>query len=344
MTTKDSPRSSGKLDKARNPVEWSLDRNFRILSLAGGGIRGIFQSEFLSQLETRFLEGKSVGRFFDLIVGTSTGGIIALGLGNGMSAQEISRFYFEAGQQIFPPAGKIRHKLRVARGVFKNIYDPKILESHLKGVFGSSKLGDSRVMLCIPASEGHHKDVIVYKTDHHPDFQNDWKELMVEVAIATSAAPVYFKIKQDGSYKLLDGGLWANDPVLVGVIDALTSFDIARNRIDVLSITNFTGNHPISGLQIKFGGFFAFRKLLDTIFLLQSEGANGQASLLVGADSIIQVCPTECNLGFISLDDWKTAVSKLPELANSAADSHGAKISSKFFSEEADPYSRCRKI
>src|SRR6266480_5494931 len=72
---------------------------FRILSLDGGGIRGVFPAAFLSKLEEHL--DKPIGRYFDLIAGTSTGGIIAIGLGLGLSAGDIVKLYVEQGPAIF---------------------------------------------------------------------------------------------------------------------------------------------------------------------------------------------------------------------------------------------------
>ncbi len=79
-------RSSGALKRRRVPLPWPADQEFRILSIDGGGIRGIYPATFLAGLEERYLEGSSVAQYFDLIAGTSTGGIIALGLAAGLKA------------------------------------------------------------------------------------------------------------------------------------------------------------------------------------------------------------------------------------------------------------------
>ena len=72
-------RSSGTLQRRRAPLPWPDGHEFRILSIDGGGIRGIFPAAFLGGLEQRYLDGQSIAEYFDLIVGTSTGGIIASG-------------------------------------------------------------------------------------------------------------------------------------------------------------------------------------------------------------------------------------------------------------------------
>ncbi len=74
------------------------------------------------------------------------------------------------------------------------------------------------------------------ETPHHPDFKLDGVQYMKTVAAATAAAPTFFQPLRDGGYAFVDGGVWANNPVMVGVVDALSCFDLARDRISVLSL------------------------------------------------------------------------------------------------------------
>ena len=99
--------------KGWEPVPWEKDLPFRILSIDGGGIKGIFPAAVLASLEQECLEGETIGDYFDLVAGTSTGGIIALGLGAGMTASEILGMYLEEGHLVFPstrPCVPISHE------------------------------------------------------------------------------------------------------------------------------------------------------------------------------------------------------------------------------------------
>src|SRR6516165_2361126 len=97
------PRSAGAIPHRRIPQAWPKDRPFRILSIDGGGIRGIFPAATVAAIERRYTNGNSVADYFDLAVGTSTGGIIAVGLGAGMDAASIRDLYLKRGPEIFPP-------------------------------------------------------------------------------------------------------------------------------------------------------------------------------------------------------------------------------------------------
>ena len=329
------PRSAGKLTKKRIPVGWHEDRDFKILSLAGGGVRGLYTSSFLAGLEKKYLDGRPIGEFFDLIAGTSTGGIIALGLGKGLSAVELHEAYRQFGPRVFPQYKKLLP--RIMR--LKPVYDAGVLKSFLCDLYGDTQLGDSKTRLCIPVSEREYVDVFMYKTDHHPDFQKDWKKPMLDVAMQTSAAPTYFKLQEDGGYKLADGGLYANDPIMVAVVEALTSIGVASGQIKILSIINSTGHTPISRYSIKYGGLpFEFRKLSEAMFSFQSACATGQACLIVGADSVFQVAPEGIKPPPIMLDDWRRAETELPVAADKSLKKCGETINSVFLAAPVNQY------
>ena len=194
-----------------------MNRTRKLLSIDGGGIKGVLAAAFLETVEEA--TGKRVAEHFDLIVGTSTGGIIALGLGLGMSAREIVQFYVNEGPGIFDqidpldPAGwgnrvlsMLRGKTRQARQFGVPKYDPSALRQALERAFKAAQLGDSKVRLAIPAYHADKEDVYVFKTRHHERLQVDWRESAVDVALATAAAPTYFAAHQMPSgAPLIDG-------------------------------------------------------------------------------------------------------------------------------------------
>ena len=166
-------RSTTALKRRRVPQPWPDDQEFRILAIDGGGIRGVFPATFLAALESRHLGGCSVARYFDLIAGTSTGGIIALGLGARLGADEIRDLYVRRGCEVFPPVGdgvlgRIQRRWRDSRQLFTYRYDRDALERVLSECFGSTKFGDARTRLCIPSVDGRYGETYIFKTPHHP--------------------------------------------------------------------------------------------------------------------------------------------------------------------------------
>src|SRR5690606_27732362 len=135
----------------------------------------IFPAAVLAGLERRYLGGSSIAPYFDLIAGTSTGGIIALGLGAGHRARDILKLYVEGGDKVFPPfraapIGRLRAWLRGIKQFTRYIYDREALRALLAEPLKERLFGESAVRLCIPAFEAKHSEVFVYKTPHHPDY------------------------------------------------------------------------------------------------------------------------------------------------------------------------------
>ena len=336
-------RSAGALEGSRIPLPWPEDRTFRILSIDGGGIRGVFPASLLEGLEKQYLRGRSIADYFDLIAGTSTGGIIALGLAAGLAAVEIRGLYVERGYEIFPPVqggfmGSIGNGLRNLRQYFRYRYDRDALTRLLGDAFGDRTLGTARVRLCIPSADGRYGEAYIFKTSHHPDFTKDAREPMTKVAAATAAAPTFFQPLEDGGYTFVDGGVFSNDPIMVALVDALSCFSVGRDRIRILSLGCSTERCVVDRRKSK-GGKLAWRRIIDTSIHLQSFNAQGQAGLLIGADHIVRIAPTPIDKP-VELDDWRRAVDELAPAAMKILNTKGEKISDMFLSEPVIPYKR----
>lgn len=327
-------RSLGSLAKRREQLPWPKDREFRILSIDGGGIKGIFPASFLAEIEERYLAGGAIAKHFDLITGTSTGGIIALALSIGMPARDIAKLYMEHGQAIFPnPSwGMAGRGWRFVHGLARHQYDRTALMNLLEGAFGERRYGEAGSRLCIPSCDGRHGDVYVFKTPHHPDFKKDQHELMTTVAAATAAAPTYFQPLDSGGYRFIDGGLWANNPVMVGLVDALSCFDVDPHQVRILSIG--CGDEPfrVSDRMMRWGGLLAWRLAINAAMSFQSKNALGQAGLLIGADRLLRVVPSGIETP-IKLDDWRRAARELPGVAAAAVDTCGASVQACFLGD-----------
>lgn len=260
------------------PASWASDR-FQILSLDGGGLRGIYSAAVLASLEETI--GAPVVSRFDLIVGTSTGGIIALGLGLGFSPRDILDFYVKSGTRVFADRLKVRSAVRLAR--------PKYPRSRLvhavREIFGDRLLGESRKALVVPAYDLDADRVYLFKTPHVDRFDRDWQVPAWEVAMATSAAPTYFpasRLRSDRT-RLVDGGVWANNPSLIGIAEAVSSFgaDLKQIRLFSLGTTSPVGDRQKGGLD--HGGFVQWGLGgLEVLLKGQSVGANTAALHLLG--------------------------------------------------------------
>ena len=213
---------------------------YRVLSLDGGGMRGIYTGAFLARLTDQFarIRGESaldLGRGFDLITGTSTGAIVGCALAVGRPMTEVVALYREHGPKIFPHriAGKRSAVYRATQGSRFVREGDKALRNALQAVLGDVTMLDifdgRGISLSVPTVlMSEHRAWVFKKTpksgvrdDHYP---------LVDVCLASSAAPIYRSLAAiddpnmpNGPKQVFaDGGLWANNPIMVGLVDALT--------------------------------------------------------------------------------------------------------------------------
>jgi uncharacterized protein len=259
----------------------------RILSIDGGGIKGVFPASFLATIEDAV--GDRVSNYFDLIVGTSTGGIIALGLGLGWSAAELLAFYEELGPRIFKGAPY----LRGLPWLFRAKYDPSPLHEALVEQFGDRRIGESTTRLVIPSVNLENGKVHLYKTAHDPRFETDYKCTAVEVARATSAAPAYFpSYASPAGTPLVDGGVWANNPVAVAAVEAVGVLEWSRAETAVLSLGCTTEPFDVKWARRRALGLGYWGLRATELFMAaQAHAALGMAQHLLGKENVVRFNP-----------------------------------------------------
>jgi hypothetical protein len=334
-------RSDGTIQHTRLTQPWPQGRPFRILSIDGGGIRGVFPGAFLAELESRFLSGASIANHFDMIAGTSTGGIIALALAHGMTAREALDIYVERGARIFPAAAGLGKVSRALRWVFKPKHDQVALKQELLRIFGDKVLDDAVTRLVIPSFEGRHGEPFLYKTPHHPDYQKDRHKKFAHVALHTTAAPSYYPGVEDDGYIMIDGGVWANNPVMNALVDALACFDIARENVRILSLGTGESTFTVDE-RARNGGIkdWAFLRSFNAAARAQSRNALGQAYLLVGKNNVTRIDVPESDAP-IAMDDVQRSVRELPLVARSLVEGAGHHIERVFLDSVVDKFIRC---
>lgn len=247
------------------------ETTFKILTIDGGGIKGLYSSTIFEHLEAKY---GAMSNHFDMICGTSTGGLIALALSLKISAPNISKIYIEQGKTIFPKRSKFGGIIR--QTLWGGKYSDEPLRSVLEGIFQQARVKDLANLVCIPSYSLTDARPWIFKRDHG-ELYRDNETLLVDVALATSAAPTYFPLCEIERYdqkQFIDGGVWANNPTLVGVIEALTYF-VGQGKeyqgIEVLSVSslNNTAGKPV-GLKRK-RSFINWRNdLFETSLIGQS--------------------------------------------------------------------------
>ena len=315
------------------------DGKFRILSLDGGGVRGILQARLLANIEallhSRDGMDTSIGQKFDLIAGTSTGGIIALGLSIGRSAKEILAFYEKYIPKIFGAENK-------DGGVLKPLYKPDVLQKALVEFFGEKTLNDVCSDVCIPAVSLQNAKPRFYKSGYLERNKARLDEKLVDIALATSAAPVFFPAhSMDHSTNLVDGGICANNPSMISLIESMQfetkskrgipppSPKSKRSLDDIVMLSIGTGEQcamPYNHDKLKSGGalnwafgrdptgsMLSFKPVLPLVELLmnsQAQLVHFQTSFMLGENNYFRINP---QLKFpMKLDDSD----KIDELKN----------------------------
>ncbi len=226
----------------------------RVLSIDGGGMRGIYGATYLDALQRAFAIRRNhggsldIGKAFDLITGTSTGAIVGCGLACGVPPAAIVSLYLDHGPKVFPR--KLPSKLGfdfLAQSISRPgelAAGDQALRDALTEVFGTTTVGqiwkERRIALAIPAVNMSNYRSWVFKTPHHPksDHRDD-DYTLVDVCLASSAAPLFRSLASvkrpygEGSNVFADGGLWANNPILIALVEAL---ELVRDRNEVIEI------------------------------------------------------------------------------------------------------------
>jgi predicted acylesterase/phospholipase RssA len=233
------------------------DGCYRVLALDGGGIRGLIAAEVLREIETQMR--RPVAELFDLIAGTSTGGILALGLtkpGDNhrprFTAADMCDLYLNEGERIFPHA--LLQEVRTLHGLADARYPAAPLERVLAQHFGETMLSEALREVVIPSYDLTAPGPFFFKRRYAQEDPSSWDVPMAFVARATSAAPTYFDPAVlpypggGGEHALVDGGTFANNPTLCGYVDALRFKDERTERVVVVSIgTGLPPQTPGSG-------------------------------------------------------------------------------------------------
>jgi len=252
-------------------------KNFKILSIDGGGIRGVFSSKILEHLETKY--NCHLADYFDLICGTSTGGLIALALSLKIPAREITNFYEEHGKSIFKKQN--RFKAFFKKTMWGGKYSNKELRNSLAKIFDNNVIGNSDCLLCIPAYSITDARPYIFKYDHEEGgLSRDNNTKYVDVALATSAAPTYFplvEIKEHNNKQFIDGGVYANNPTYIGFTEAIDYFVGPGKKFQSLSILSVASLEVPSG---KPTGLKLNRALIDWGKDLVNPFMNGQSHVV----------------------------------------------------------------
>lgn len=317
----------------------------QVLALDGGGLRGLYTASVIKSLESQL--GHSICKHFDIITGTSTGGLIALALGRGIAGHEIQRFYLENGAKIFPSGG-LGGRLRSLRSLVLSKYSNRVLKDTLQRLLETPDgnqpvLGDSQTRLVIPTFRAGESIPRLLKTPHAARYKYDWALPMWAVGMATSAAPTFLPSFEYDGRTYIDGGLWANNPSLVGLIEA-KDLGAQLSNIRVLNIgTTFSTSETVFQhwigklIRIRRAGFLGWAaQILPTVMQANSYATSSMYvhQLLERGNSF--VINKQIDQGSSRLDRVESSL--FVEMGEAAGEGCYSQLE-KFFQHAPKPYS-----
>ena len=252
----------------------------RVLAIDGGGIRGLIPAIVLTELERR--AGRRVWEMFDLIAGTSTGGILACALSapDPLPASEVVKLYEDAGPDIF--SRSLFQRIRSADGLLDEKYDDAALDRALERFLGHKLLSQTKPDLIVPSYDTAEPGPYFFKTtDAKASADDDFP--LSTVARATSAAPTYFEPVEAGKRALVDGGVFATNPAMCALAEALNT--VAPADVVLVSLGTGERTHKREFGEIKDWGLANWaRPILDVVFDGVSDAVNYQLKRVLHND------------------------------------------------------------
>ncbi|MDQ3767950.1 MAG: patatin-like phospholipase family protein [Actinomycetota bacterium] len=282
------------------------EQSFNILSIDGGGIRGIIPAVVLTELERR--TGRRVADMFDLIAGTSTGGILAAALtvhdeaGNlRWTAEQLIDLYFSEGPDIFSQS--LTDKILNPLGLLDERYDDTALERAIDKYIGDARLTDLATDVLLTAYDTEGRAPFFFKS-YVAAGAPSWNHRVSDAVRATVAAPTYFEphllITATQRYSLVDGGVFANNPAMSAYAEADRIAPGRPVRIVSLGTGSLNRCYPYNDVK-GWGVVEWIRPLIATVFDGQSDAVTMQLDeLLVERHHRFQI---ELNGASDDLDD-----------------------------------------
>ncbi len=257
-------------------VSTARRNEFRILALSGGGYLGLYTAVVLARLEQEL--GEPLGRRFDLIAGTSVGGLLAIALAFEVPMAAVVELFHARGEEVFSarrlPSGAMTRLIDLTRSVMGPKYSGTALRAELRTLFGERTLAQAQHAVVVPAVDVSRSVTKVFKTPHVPASQGDESCKAVDVAMATSAAPAYFPSVPIAGRLYADGGLFAVAPDQVAMHEAEHFMGVDPAQVRMVSIGTATaGYQPSEELDPEAGavGWLTDGRLILTLISVQQQ-------------------------------------------------------------------------
>lgn len=273
-------------------------KTFNILSIDGGGLRGIYPAAILLKIQ----EELEINIFeeFDLIVGTSTGAIVGAGLAIGIPPQTVVDLYIKEGEFIF--------KKNRLGGIITPKYNNDHLKQILDDVFQDKTFNDVKTGLMVTATNVSDGMPWVFKSLYHERLTRDQGVKLADAVLSSCCVPIYFDPYKVDNELLADGGLWANNPALVALSETLGhNIDMKKYKIRMLSLGSGVNikNYPLEWDDKRWGATRWGTGLIDVIFNMQSFSVERYLSTIMNPEHYLRI--NFVLEGNLAIDDIKTA-------------------------------------
>jgi len=263
---------------ARSDRVSASDNKFKILALDGGGVRGLYTATILQRIEKAF--GIKCNDFFDLIVGTSAGSILAGALAVDIPIERASDLFLMQGADIF------KKRAWSFYGLFKSRYRKDNLQKALAEQFGELRMGEIRKPLMVVSSDLLNSQVYIHKSGYLSQFEaynRDGDTKLSDAVLSSCAAPTYFDPHRFKDQFLCDGGIWANNPSILGLVEAVSKFQREMSDIFILSV-GAGGKNVLYNENARNWGFlrsWGGSKLIEYLLSLSSVSSTNVSKLLL---------------------------------------------------------------
>lgn len=325
---------------------WSLlprVMSFKVLSIDGGGVRGLIPATVIAEWETRF--NKRSCEYFDLIVGTSTGSIVAGALAVGIPAVEIKEMYLKHGPEIFKCF--LTPKAAIPRTFRRSLWPPYDPERFLKivtDVVGEKVIDDCLTRLCVCCIDLVTGLPRVFKTNHLPEFYRDHTLKLSDAIMASCSAPTYFSSHEFDDTVYVDGGLWANNPSLVGALEARRATGV--DGFQSISLLSVGCGQPKWHRSPNFGrkawGIAWLFPVIDLTLRVQAISVQNYCAYAIPAQNYLRI-DVELPRSLSALDSFWKLKELLPHARTVAMD-NATEIEARFGATKITPYVRSREV
>jgi hypothetical protein len=245
---------------------------FTILSIDGGGIRGVFPVNVLKNIKNDM--GTDFSKEFDLVAGTSTGSIIAASLATGFPLDQVVDMYENRAAEIF------KNNKMAFKGIRKSKYSNKKFILQVYEALGNTMMDETKTDLILTSADITEGKPVI--------FDNTYKDLTVsDAVIASCSAPVYFKPHRIGGNYYIDGGIWASNPTLVSIIHAMKKYNLRLEDIAVMSLGTgynkaFCFNGDIASMdESNWGALRWGNNLRELLLVIPKRGADKLSTMLL---------------------------------------------------------------